>query len=96
MATEPAQASCEDGRAPCGMIMATHGNGPTRAALAGDAAAGTNRAEREAAMSTLIRGGTVVTADERYPADVLCADGKIQEIGTAIDVPAGAAIVDAG
>ena len=47
-------------------------------------------------MSTLIRGGTVVTADERYPADVLCADGKIQEIGTAIDVPAGAAIVDAG
>ena len=47
-------------------------------------------------MSTLIRGGTVVTADERYPADVLCEDGKIQEIGTAIDVPAGAAIVDAG
>ena len=47
-------------------------------------------------MSTLIRGGTVVTADERYPADVLCEDGKIQEIGAAIDVPAGTAIVDAG
>ena len=47
-------------------------------------------------MSTLIRGGTVVTADERYRADVYCAEGKIQEIGTGLDVPAGTATVDAG
>ena len=47
-------------------------------------------------MSTLIKGGTVVTADESYRADVHCADGRIQAIGTAIDVPAGTAIVDAG
>ena len=47
-------------------------------------------------MSTLIRCGTVVTADESYRADVLCADGKIQEIGAGIDVPAGATVVDAG
>ena len=47
-------------------------------------------------MSTLIRGGTVVTADESYRADILCADGKIQEIGSGLDVPAGATTVDAG
>ena len=32
-------------------------------------------------MSVLIKGGTVVTADQTYRADVLCADGKIVEIG---------------
>ena len=29
-------------------------------------------------MATLIRGGTVVTADQSYRADVLCDDGVIK------------------
>ena len=32
-------------------------------------------------MSLLIRGATVVTHEERYPADVLCVDGQIRAIG---------------
>ena len=28
-------------------------------------------------MSVLIKGGTVVTADQTFRGDVLCADGKI-------------------
>ena len=47
-------------------------------------------------MSVLIMGGTVVTAEQTYRADVLCANGKIQEIGTSIDAPAGCETVDAG
>ena len=47
-------------------------------------------------MSVLIKGGTVVTADLTYRADVLCADGKIQDIGADLDAPKGAEIVDAG
>ncbi|TWS99451.1 dihydropyrimidinase [Reyranella sp. CPCC 100927] len=47
-------------------------------------------------MPTLIRGGTVVTADHSVRADVLCADGKIQAIGDKIDAPAGTQVVDAG
>ena len=31
-------------------------------------------------MATLIRGGTVVTADQSYRADVLCDHGLIKEI----------------
>ncbi len=47
-------------------------------------------------MPTLIRGGTVVTADHSVRADVLCADGKIQAIGDKIDAPADTQVVDAG
>ena len=47
-------------------------------------------------MSLLIRGGTVVTADEMKRADVYCADGVIKAVGEKLDVPAGAKIVDAG
>ncbi len=47
-------------------------------------------------MATLIRGGTVVTADTSYRADVLCDQGVIKEIGPKIDAPAGARVVDAG
>ena len=47
-------------------------------------------------MSVLIKGGTVVTADETRRADVLCNNGKIVEVGSGIDAPAGAKIVDAG
>ncbi len=47
-------------------------------------------------MATLIRGGTVVTADQSYRADVLCDQGIIKEIAASIDAPAGAKLVDAG
>ena len=47
-------------------------------------------------MSTLIRGGTIVTADQTYRADVYCADGVIKAIGDKLGVPQGARTVDAG
>jgi dihydropyrimidinase len=47
-------------------------------------------------MSVLIKGGTVVTADLTYRADVLCGDGKIRDIGPDLDTPKGADVVDAG
>ena len=47
-------------------------------------------------MSLLIKGGTVVTAEETYRADVYCANGIIQAIGENLEVPAGAELVDAG
>ena len=48
-------------------------------------------------MSTLlIRGGTVVNADREFRADVLCVDGQIAQVGTALEAPAGAQVLDAG
>ncbi|MBN9486538.1 MAG: dihydropyrimidinase [Alphaproteobacteria bacterium] len=47
-------------------------------------------------MATLIRGGTIVTADQSYRADVLCEGGVIREIAAKIEAPAGARVVDAG
>ena len=47
-------------------------------------------------MALLIRGGTVVTAERTFRADVLCDDGLIRAIGTDLDAPAGAEVVDAG
>lgn len=47
-------------------------------------------------MSLLIRGGTVVTADQTVRADVYCAEGKIKAVGENLDVPAGVEVVDAG
>lgn len=47
-------------------------------------------------MSTLIRGGTIVTADQTYQADILCADGVIRAIGPKLEAPSGARIVDGG
>ena len=47
-------------------------------------------------MPTLIKGGTVVTHELTYRADVLCDNGKIVAIGDDIDVPAGTDVVDAG
>jgi dihydropyrimidinase len=47
-------------------------------------------------MSLIIRGGTVVTAERTFRADVLCVDGLVQAIGTNLDTPAGAEVVDAG
>ncbi|MEJ5042839.1 hypothetical protein WH435_21105, partial [Pseudomonas sp. MYb398] len=45
-------------------------------------------------MTLLIRGATLITHDESYPADVYCADGLIQAIGHNLDVPAGCTVLD--
>ena len=47
-------------------------------------------------MSVLIKGGTVVTAEQTVRADVLCVDGKIKEIAENISSPSGCETVDAG
>ncbi|MDD2877771.1 MAG: dihydropyrimidinase [Acidiphilium sp.] len=47
-------------------------------------------------MTLLIRGGTVVTAEHSFHADVLCASGKIVAIGADLAVPSGGTVVDAG
>jgi dihydropyrimidinase len=47
-------------------------------------------------MTVLIKGGTVVTADQSVRADVLCVDGKIAAVGEKLDAPARAIVVDAG
>lgn len=47
-------------------------------------------------MSLLIKGGTVVTADDEFRADVYCENGKIIAVGENLDVPGGAEVVDAG
>jgi dihydropyrimidinase len=46
-------------------------------------------------MSLLIRNGTIVNADREFRADVLCEDGKITAIGSALAAPLGAEIIDA-
>ena len=47
-------------------------------------------------MTVLIRGGTLVTHENTWRGDLLCADGKIQQIGTGLDVPVNATVIDAG
>ena len=47
-------------------------------------------------MTILIRGGTVVTAEQTFRADVLCDGGTIHSIGDGLDAPKSAEIVDAG
>ena len=51
-------------------------------------------------MAILIRGGTVVDANDTYRADVLCHDsaagGTIAQIGLDLDVPGDATVIDAG
>jgi dihydropyrimidinase len=47
-------------------------------------------------MSVLIKGGTVVTAEQMFRADVLTEGGKIVAVGEKVDAPAGAQVVDAG
>ncbi len=46
-------------------------------------------------MSILIRNGTVVNADQTFRADIYCEDGKIVAIGTELEVPSTAEIIDA-
>ncbi|MDX1406451.1 MAG: amidohydrolase family protein, partial [Woeseiaceae bacterium] len=47
-------------------------------------------------MTVLIKGGTVVTAERSWRADVLCADGKIKAVGSDIDAPSDSEVIDAG
>lgn len=42
-----------------------------------------------------IKGGTVVTHDEEKLADVLCIDGLIAAVGSDLDVPSDARVIDA-
>ncbi|MCK0744222.1 dihydropyrimidinase [Chromohalobacter nigrandesensis] len=46
-------------------------------------------------MTILIRGGTVVTHDDIYRADVLCVDGRIAAVGVDLEAPADAEVIDA-
>ena len=47
-------------------------------------------------MGILVRGGTVVTAEDTKRADVLVDNGVIQAVGPDLDVPAGTETIDAG
>jgi len=47
-------------------------------------------------MALHIKGGTVVTAEQAFRADVYCEHGKIAAVGENLEVPAGAEVVDAG
>ena len=47
-------------------------------------------------MAVIIKGGTVVTADDTFRADVLCIGETIAAIGENLEVPAGAEVIDAG
>jgi dihydropyrimidinase len=46
--------------------------------------------------ATLIRGGTLVTADGRRQADLLCRDGLIAAIATDLEPAPGTQVIDAG
>ncbi|MCY3703975.1 MAG: hypothetical protein OXH08_00495, partial [Gammaproteobacteria bacterium] len=48
-----------------------------------------------AAQEILISGGTVVTSEGRFAADVRVRDGTIVEIGTGLAAAAGARTIDA-
>jgi dihydropyrimidinase len=47
-------------------------------------------------MSTLIRGGTVVTAEDTFRADVYTDEGVIKAVGENIEAPGDARVIDAG
>ena len=47
-------------------------------------------------MSALIKGGTVVTAEQTFAADVLCRDGVIAAVGPNLDGGGSAEVIDAG
>lgn len=46
-------------------------------------------------MSLLIKGGEIVTASERYVADIFCADEVITAIGSNLDAPPDCEVIDA-
>ncbi|MCC6808347.1 MAG: dihydropyrimidinase [Deltaproteobacteria bacterium] len=45
--------------------------------------------------TTLIKNGNIVTATDRYTADILCDGGVIKAIGQNLSAPSGAEVVDA-
>ena len=47
-------------------------------------------------MTVLIKGGTIVNAEQTFRGDVLCQDGRITAVGEGIDAPGDATVVDAG
>ena len=47
-------------------------------------------------MSVLLRGGTVVTADQTRRADVYCVEGRIAGVGLGLEVPSDTQVIDAG
>ncbi|MFM7800409.1 MAG: dihydropyrimidinase, partial [Planctomycetota bacterium] len=47
-------------------------------------------------MHTLIKGGTVVTAEGERRADVLVSGELVAAVGERLDAPAGAQVIDAG
>ncbi|MGQ0559907.1 MAG: amidohydrolase family protein, partial [Sphingosinicella sp.] len=47
-------------------------------------------------MGMLIRGGTVITAEDSFRADIYCDEGVIRAVGEELDVPAGSETIDAG
>lgn len=46
-------------------------------------------------MSLLIKGGEIVTPNDRYVADIFCADETITQIGRDLDAPKDAEVIDA-
>ena len=46
-------------------------------------------------MGLLIQNGEIITASERYFADIYCEDETITAIGKDLDVPEGTEVVDA-
>src|SRR3954462_8516847 len=46
-------------------------------------------------MSLVIKGGTVVTAERSFKADVYCEAGMIKAVGDVTNAPEGAEIIDA-
>ncbi len=47
-------------------------------------------------MSIVIRGGTVVTAEQSQKTDVYCEGGVVKAMGVDLDVPSDAEVIDAG
>ena len=47
-------------------------------------------------MTVLIKGGTIVNAEQTFRGDVLCQDGRITAVGEGIDAPGDTTVIDAG
>src|SRR5687767_6403630 len=47
-------------------------------------------------MSVLIQGGTIVTAEQSFRGDVLCAHGKIVAVGEGLHATGNSEVIDAG
>lgn len=51
--------------------------------------------DEKAVPPLIIRGGSIVNSDRSYDADVLCHGGKVVEIGSGLNAPDGAKVIDA-